>query len=160
MEGAAPIDLGRHVYQLKWWAQAWYLAWGVVSGGLGVLFIVSGIAAEDWRAFADWRAILILVVFSSFGYFLSALALRSRLMLEGTRISVRYAFFEKSADLSEISGCRNTTSRSASFWRLQLKEGRGYISILKSFRVDDDFRAFLSKLKNLDGGQSFVNLPL
>ena len=84
------------------------------------------------------------------GCYYAALALRSRVVLDGMRVSLRYAIREKSADLSEIKGYRIWTMRGTSYWRLEFKERPGHISIMTTFQVDDSFQAFLSQVKNLD----------
>ena len=92
-------------------------------------------------------------IFILIGVYYAAVALRSRVVLDGTHISLRYAIREKSADLSEIEGWRmDQTTRNGPYWRIELKEGRGHLSIMTLFQVDDGFYAFLSQLKNLDNG--------
>jgi hypothetical protein len=150
MDEFMPTVQGRHVYKLKWWAQLWYLTWGVFASGIGLVFIVSQIASGDWDGFVGWRAILLSVFFPALGYFFLALALRSRVELDATTISVRGALQEKSANLCDVEGYRISTTRYASFWRFELKGDRGNISVMRSFDVDDDFRALLSHLKNLE----------
>jgi hypothetical protein len=84
------------------------------------------------------------------GFYYAALALRSRVVLEGTNLSLRYAIREKSADLSEIKGYRIWTMRGTSYWRFEFKERPGHISIMTTFQVDESFGAFLGQLRNLD----------
>ena len=93
---------------------------------------------------------LFVASFVLLGCYYAALALRSRVVLDGTHILLRYGIREKSADLSEIKGYRIWSMRGTSYWRLEFKERRGHISIMTTFQVDDSFRAFLSQLKNLD----------
>jgi hypothetical protein len=152
------IQLERHVYRLKWWAQTCYLAIGLIFGGVGVAFIVMGFAERDWTAFMDLRTVSVMVFPTALGYLFLALALRSRVVLEDSRISVRYTWREKSANISEIEGYRVLVTKNATVWRLELKEDRGSISIMRAFRMDDDFRVFLSQLKNLDGDQDLAGL--
>lgn len=147
-----------HEYRLKWWAQAWYLAWGVFSSGAAVIGIYAGAFAADWSSLKDWGFLLLFIGMAVLGYFFLALALRSRVILEGTHISVRGAMRERSADSSEIEGYRIMVTKNASFWRLKLKDGN-HISIMRSFRVDDYFRSFLSELKELSDDE-IVNLRL
>ena len=156
MEEITPTGIGLHTYRLKWWAQLWYLAWGVLVGGLGVFVVAAifaGIAEGDSRDFLDWRGLLLLllcVTFLALGYFFCALALRSRVVLEGPRISVRGPLRERSADVHEISGYRVEVTKNATFWRIDLRNGE-CLFVMKSFKVDAAFYDFLSHLKELDG---------
>lgn len=138
-----------HVYRLKWWAQLWYIAWGAFSTGIAATFIIAGIASGNWRNFWDWHAVLFCAVFPAFGYFFLALALRSRVVLEDSRLSVRGAIRESSVDIHEIVGYRVTVTRNATFWRIELRNGK-HLSIMRSFKTDDAFHSFLSRLKQLD----------
>ena len=156
MEGYPFRSLERHEYLLKGWAQALYLVLGAFVVGCGI-FVASGatggvepIAGGNWRAFVVQPGFLFVASFVLLGCYYAALALRSRVVLDGTHILLRYGIREKSADLSEIKGYRIWSMRGTSYWRLEFKERRGHISIMTTFQVDDSFRAFLSQLKNLD----------
>jgi len=83
------------------------------------------------------------------GIYLLLMVLRSRLTIDGTHIEVRGAFREKSAELGEVEGFRTVTTRNGSYWRLQLKPGRGSITIQKWFDCDD-LRAWFQQLTDLD----------
>jgi hypothetical protein len=84
-----------------------------------------------------------------FGAYLMALALRSRVVVDGPRIEVRTPFGEKTADASEVEGYRDISTRNGSFWRLQLKEGRGAITIQKWFD-SPELRAWMQQITDLD----------
>lgn len=159
MEGSSSMSLERHEYRLKQWGQALYLGLGICVGG-GGFYVTSGITGGGAQVGAGKLASLLSAVqpampaiFILIGVYYAAVALRSRVVLDGTRISLRYAIREKSADLSEIEGWRmDQTTRNGPYWRIELKEGRGHLSIMTMFQVDDGFYAFLSQLKNLDNG--------
>jgi hypothetical protein len=103
---------------------------------------------------------LFLVLFPALGYFFLALALKSRVVLDETTISVRGAVREKSANLCDIKGYRISVTKNASYWLFELKDGSDNISVMRSFDIDDDFRALLSRLKNLEEDyQKMFNLP-
>ena len=93
---------------------------------------------------------LTIMPFSVLGFYVCAWALRSRLVLEGTRIEVRGAVNENTADLSEIEGFRTISSRNGAYTQLCLKEGRCRITISQSFSTDDDYRAWFQQLTDLD----------
>ena len=155
------LDTFRHEYRLKWWAQAWYLALGVFFCVLGGHGIPTAITDSDWSLFENWRDSLASVASLALGFYFVALALRSRVVLEATRITVRYSIREKSADISAIAGHRaykNETlsflrlQQHMSFWHLQLKGGGDYISIMQLFSVDTYFHSWLHQLPDLDRG--------
>lgn len=157
MEEITPVGVGLHSYRLKWWAQLWYLGWGVLAGGMGVLFVAAaifgGVTDGDWRDFLNWRGLLGLVLcvaFLALGYFFFALALRSRVVLEGPRISVRGPLRERSADIHEITGYRVEVTRNATFWKFELRDGE-CLFVMRSFDVDSAFHDFLSHLRDLNG---------
>jgi hypothetical protein len=158
MEGSPPMSLERHEYRLKGRAQALYLVPGLVFGGYGIFTgsgAKGGIAPPaggnliSFISFVGQPAILG-TAFILMGCYFAAFALRSRVVLDGTHISLRYAIREKSADLSEIEGWRmDQLTWSGPYWRIELKQGRGHILIMTLFQVDDSFHAFLSQLKSL-----------
>ncbi len=153
------MSLERHEYRLKGRAQALYLVPGLVFGGYGI-FTASGakggvapLAGGNLISFISFVAqpAILGPVFVLIGCYFAAFALRSRVVLDGTQISLRYAIREKSADLSEIEGWRmDLLTWSGPYWRIELKEGRRPILIMTLFQVDDSFYAFLSQLKSLD----------
>jgi hypothetical protein len=152
------MDTIRREYGLKRWAQAWYLALGVLIGGIGTAISLS-ISDVRWSSFKGWCDFLIPIAFTALGCYFIALALRSRVVLQGTRITARYAIREKSADLSEIRGYQtyaiNKLSfshiyKNISFWHLQLKGSGNYISIMQLFDVDSYFHSWLQQLPDLN----------
>lgn len=153
------MDTFRRVYRLKGWAQAWYLALGVLFSVLGVNVISAAIVDTDWNSFKGWWDFLISAGFLAPGYYFLALALRSRVVLEGTRMTVRYPIREKSADLSAIIGFQTTITlirNNGPFWRLELKGGSGSIAIIQSFNVDNYFQSWLQLLPDLDKANLFL----
>ncbi len=138
------VVTGRREYRMRGWQRALYLLLGLFICGIGIA------AAFASEAQAQRSAPLLLgLVPLAIGIYLLALALRSRLVIDGTRIEVRGAFQEKSADLSEVEGFRTITTRNSSFWKLKLKEGRGSLTIQKGFDCDD-LRAWFQQLTDLD----------
>ncbi len=101
-----------------------------------------GSGNSDCRLHFSWPTFL--------GVFLLAYAFRSRLIIDGSHITVRGAFTEKSADLSEIEGFRTVSSRNGTYKQIYLKEGRGSITLSNSFSTDDDFKAWFQKIADLD----------
>jgi hypothetical protein len=138
------IDIGRRVYWMRGWQRALFLVLGLTIGGLGVLVAV----ATKGPAQDGPPLLVALLPFVACIYFL-AMALRSRLIIDGSHIEVRGAFREQSAELSDIEGYRTISTRNGSFWRLQLRQGRGSITVQKSFDCDE-VRAWFQRLTDLD----------
>ena len=153
------MDTIRREYRLKWWVQAYYVAIGVLIIGIGTRGVYESIIAAHWSSFKDWCSFLVPAGFAALGCYFFALALRSRVALQGTHIAVRYAIREKLADLSEIAGygtyARRKTSfvhfqKYVTFWHLQLRGSGHYISIVQLFNVDNYFQSWLQQLPDLD----------
>ena len=142
------MDSERHVYRLKWWVRAGYLFLGTLLGGSGLTLVAITILNRGWPGGADLRAFVATILCPLFGYVFLSLALRSKVILEGDRLTVRYAFGEDSAQIDKIVGYRIVRSRSGTYWALRLRNG-GSITIMRSYAVDDYFRDFISQLKPL-----------
>ena len=138
----------RHVYKLKWWVRAGYLLLGTLLGGTGLTLIFIVVMNRGWPGGFDLRAFAGMTLCSFLGYLFLALALRSKVILEGDLLTVRYAFGEDSAQVSKIVGYRIVQARFGKYWALKQRKGES-ISILRSFAVDDYFRDFISQLKPL-----------
>ena len=81
---------------------------------------------------------------------LALVALRSQIIIEGSRITVCNGLITRSADIADIEGFRTLTARNASYIKLYLKDGLRRITISNSFATDDDFRAWLGQIPDLD----------
>lgn len=137
---------GRHEYTLKSWQKLLYLLVGMVFLTFGVVFGPLLFRASA----ASLPAAVPALFFLGFGIYMLAQAARARLILDGTRIVVRSAFRERTADQGDIEGFRTISTRNGSYAQLQLKQGLGTISIPNAFDTDDDYRAWLQKLTDLD----------
>jgi hypothetical protein len=138
------IDTSRHEYPLSGWQRGFSLIFGLILAGIG--------AFGGYAAFAHTKngaPVFLTIIPFALGIYLLVMALRSRLVIDGTRIEVRYAFTEKTADLNEIEGYRTISTRNGSFWQLKLKEGRGTISVQQSYDCDE-LRAWFKQLTDLD----------
>jgi hypothetical protein len=138
--------LTRCEYRIKPWKKALSLL-------LGVPLTVAGLFVAATSRFGQDKitAGISCLFFLAAGVYLLAWAFRSRLVLDGTRIEVRTAFGERTADLHEIEGFRTISTRYGSIKRLQLKNGAGAISVSNDFETYGDFRAWINKLPDLDG---------
>lgn len=117
-----------------------------------VLIACGSLVTLTTGSLASGRSIaLISTIFSlAGGAYMFAWALRARLVLDGTRIEVRSAVQEKSADRSEIEGFRTFSSRNGTYMRLYLKEGRGNILVSRDFETDGDYDAWFRQIPDLD----------
>lgn len=139
----------RRVYRLKGWQRGFFLLLGLVFSGIGIVFMVA-VFGNASKTGSSHAVVLPVLPFAALGLYLIAYGLRLRLVLEGTRIDVRNVFTEKSADLSQIEGFRTYSTRNGNYKQFFLKEGRGKITLTDSFAVDDDFRAWLQQVVDLD----------
>jgi hypothetical protein len=138
-EGAA-----RREYRMGRAPQFLLLGFGVLCTGLAVMALRA--PANTANALAP----IMMIFFLAIGGCLFAWALRARIILDGTRIEVRGLLGERSADLSEIEGFRTFQSRNGSYMKLFLKEGRGTITVSKSFNFDEHFREWFDQVPDLD----------
>jgi hypothetical protein len=141
-------DASRHEYQLKGWQKGFSFVFGILLSGFGIFFAWLAVVSSTNRDQAFFAIVSMLLI--GVGAYMIARALRSRIILEGTRLSIRDPFADKSADLSEIEGYRTISTRNGSFMQLLLKEGLGNISVSRSFASDDYFTAWFSQFRDLD----------
>ena len=135
----------RREYRIRTWQR-------VALCLLGGFFIATGLLLAGLSAFnsSGTPTLPMAVVFVAIAFYPVLYALQSRLVLDGTRISVRGAFQERSADRSEIEGYRTISNRNGPYLKLYLKQGGGSISVTKSFDTDEDYRAWLQQVPDLD----------
>jgi hypothetical protein len=146
MSSFSPIDGARHEYQLKTWQKMLFLFLGMIFIVFGGLFGPALFSSGSKNS----PSLFIALPFLGLGVFMLAQALRSRLVIDGTRIEVRTGLRERSADRSEIEGFRTISTRNGSYTQLRLKQGQGTISIPNCFDTDDAYRAWFEQITNLD----------
>ncbi|MFP5276160.1 MAG: hypothetical protein ACLGPM_03515 [Acidobacteriota bacterium] len=135
----------RRVYRLKIWLRVLYSLMGCMFLAIGSLFVfLTGQGTQGPPALLLW------VVFFGLGGYMLAYALRVRVVLEGNRITVRGAFRERSAEDADLEGFRTVRSRNGSYTQLVLKGGAGSISIPSSLDTDDEYRAWMQAIPDLD----------
>ena len=138
------INTGRQEYPLGGWQRGFSLVFGLIAAGAGIFLIYTSLTKPN-----NGSLIFVTISAIGLGIYLLATALRSRLVIDGTRIEVRYGFSEKTADLSEIEGYRTVSTRNSSFWHLKLKGGRGTITVQRSYDCDG-VRSWLQQIPDLD----------
>lgn len=84
------------------------------------------------------------------GLILVSLALRSRLILDGSRIELRSAIRTFSADRNEIEGLRKIDDQYGRRTRICLKESGRAFNVSESFTGNDDLNEWLNGLPDLD----------
>lgn len=147
------IDMGRHEYPLKGFLRTLYLLGGLGLCGFGVFKLEEYLPKmrSDASGMAGLYALMvgILLVTVALGIYLIVSALRTRLMIDGTRIAVRSAFLERSADFSEVQGFRAISTSNGTVWRVELKQGLGWITIPGGL-VSDELGAWFQQLMDLN----------
>jgi hypothetical protein len=134
----------RRVFWMRGWQRALFTIFGLALSGLGVFVVL--LAIDDPQ---NGPPIAVAIIPLGVGLYLAALALRSRLIVDKDHLEVRGVFSEKYAELSDVEGFRTISTRNGSFWRLQLKNGRGNVTIQKWFNCDE-LQAWLQQIPDLD----------
>lgn len=135
----------RHEYRVKGWLRVLYVLVGLLGLFATVLsFSVITCPANVFIGFA------LVVFFAAVSIYMLALALNSRLIIDGSRIEVHGAFSTHKADASDILGIRTIASGNGSYWQLRLKDDSGKITIPQSFASDDQLHAWFQQLTDLD----------
>jgi hypothetical protein len=147
------IDVGRREYPLKGFLKTVYLLEGLGLCAIGVFKLPQVLprmkSDVGGMAGVDAMMIGILVVTVAMGICLILSALRTRLTIDGTRIAVRGAFLERSADFSEVQGFRAIPTSKGTVWRIELKQGLGSITIPGGV-VSDELRAWFQQAMDPD----------
>lgn len=144
MNSTAQAALHR-VYRYNRLQKCFYVLFGAFFA-LGGLSMTGSALAHPGAAPGLSVGVLVLAL----GAYMLLLGFRSRILIDGTHIEVRGAFRTQPADLNEIEGLRTLRSRYGSFRQLILKNSRRPITIRSRFKTDDDFRAWMQQIPDLD----------
>ena len=136
MDSFEHVDATRHEYRIKTWLRILYLLIGIML----IAFSAMGCVTYAYAQGSNALALLTPIFFITLGLYMLALASRSRLVIEGTRIQVQHAFREQSAEVSGIEGFRTVSARNGNVTQFHLRDGLGVISIPSYFETDDFFR--------------------
>src|SRR5215469_997031 len=98
-------DSERHVYRPSWWARTGYLLLGILIGGSGLTLVATTVLSP--RSPGDLRSFGAMILCPLVGYGFLSLALRSRVILGGDRLTVRYVFGQDSAQIAKIVPLRD-----------------------------------------------------
>jgi hypothetical protein len=135
----------RHEYHIK----AWYRSILLVLGAPAV----AGSIVMSMVSFQVANTALPRVMtagFLFFGVYVIALAMRSRVIIEGSRIEIRGAFTDRFADRNEIEGYRTISSRNGKYTQFYLNNGRGTLTLYNHFDKDGAIDAWIRKVPDLD----------
>lgn len=135
----------RHEYRMKGWYRSFLLILGApaLAGGIALLGLTSKSARISLPAMMALTCL-------GFGAYLVALALRSRVVIEGTRIEIRGPLTDRSADLNEIEGYRIISSRNGQYTQIYLNNGSRPLTLSNLFDRDDALDTWFRKIPNLD----------
>ena len=146
MDSFEHVDATRHEYRIKTWLRILYLLIGIML----IAFSAMGCVTYAYAQGSNALALLTPIFFITLGLYMLALASRSRLVIEGTRIQVQHAFREQSAEVSGIEGFRTVSARNGNVTQFHLRDGLGVISIPSYFETDDFFRKWMQQVTDLD----------
>ena len=129
--------------------KAWYRSILLIFGA----FAVSGALVMGFLASKASRMPLpyiMIAVFLFFGVYLIALAMRSRVIIDGNRLEIRRCLRLLYADISEIEGYRTISSRNGNYTQFNLRGGRRPITLSLHFEKDESFDQWIGKIPDLD----------
>ncbi len=135
----------RHEYHIKAWYRSILLVLGApaIAGSVVMCMLARDVANSA-------LSLVMTAAFLFFGVYLIALALRSRVIIDGTRIEIRGAFTDRFADRNEIEGYRTISSRNSKYTQFYLNNGRGTLTLYNHFDQDGAFDAWIRKVPDLD----------
>ena len=136
---------GRHEYRIKSWYRSILLVLGApaVAGSIVMCTVATNVANST-------LPLVLTAAFLVFGVYLIALALRSRVIIDGSRIEIRGAFTDNYADRNEIEGYRTISSRNGKYMQFYLNNGRGTLTLFNHFDKDGALDAWIRKIPDLD----------
>ncbi|HTW50153.1 MAG TPA: hypothetical protein VMD92_19500 [Acidobacteriaceae bacterium] len=139
MNDSALTDTARHEYRMR---NRKFLP--IVLMGVMALIMAPVVVIH-----ADPVTLLPACIFAPICAGLLWFVLRSRLILEGSQLTVRGMFRTRVLGPDEIDGIRTYSSRSGTYRALCLKHGGGPISFTQ-YSTDDAFRSWLEQFPDLD----------
>ena len=145
MSTSERISASRHEYRVKPWCRSLFLILGApaIAGGI----VMCALARKGANTALP---VVMTAVFLFFGIYLIALAMRSRVVIDGNRIEIRGAFTDRFADLNEIEGYRTVSSRNGKYTQFYLNSGRRSLTLANHFDHDSAFDSWMRKVPDLD----------
>ncbi len=145
MSTSEQISTTRHEYRLKAWYRSLFLILGAPAIAGGIIMCALALKGANTA--------LPLVMTGAFlfsGIYLIALAMSSRVILNGNRIEIRGAFTDRFADINEIEGYRTISSRNGKYTQFYLNNGRRTLTLANHFDHDAAFDSWIRKVPDLD----------
>jgi hypothetical protein len=135
----------RHEYRIKSWYRSILLVLGApaVAGSIVMCTVATNVANST-------LPLVMTAAFLFFGVYLIALAVRSRVIIDGIRIEIRGAFTDHYADRNEIEGYRTISSRNGKYTQFYLNNGRGTLTLFNHFDKDGALDAWIRRIPDLD----------
>jgi uncharacterized protein (DUF697 family) len=135
----------RHEYRMKGWYRSFLLILGAPAVAGGMVMCALAMKTVNMNL-----PLMMTALFLGFGIYLIALALRSRVIIEGARLEIRGAFTDRSAEISEIEGYRTISSRNGKYTQIFLSNGASPLSFSNLFDRDSTFDSWFRRIPNLD----------
>jgi hypothetical protein len=135
----------RHEYRMKGWYRSFLLIMGAPAVAGGIVMCALAVKTVSLTL-----PLMMTALFLGFGSYLIALGMRSRVIIEGSRLEIRGAFTDRSAEISEIEGYRTVSSRNGKYTQIYLTNGRKPISFSNLFEKDSAFDSWFRRIPNLD----------
>jgi hypothetical protein len=144
MGSVAQITAGQHQYGLRAGQKTLYLFFAIVAGAIAALFFV--LNANDPHPSTP---LLTSAVFAASSVYLALVALRSRLIIDGTHVRVQGAVRTREFELNEIAGYRTFRNRYQTFRVICLKDQAWKVPLMK-YASDESLENWFAGLKDLD----------
>ena len=146
MDAQPPADgIAPREYPLTIWRMITHLVWAALFLAMAAFFLRQSVNPYG----GDFSLVIGSALMMPFLLFI-VLAFRSRLILQGDRIEVRYALHTYTATRNEIEGQRTFQNRYGRWTRIYFKDGRDSFNISRSFTGDNELNQWLNGLLDLD----------
>jgi hypothetical protein len=143
MQTSNQINLNRREYGLTGYQRGVYLFYAAMLIGFGLFF---------WIKIPDGGLFVLVInaVTLSGAFAVVALALRSRLVLQGDWVELRSLVRTFRANRNEIAGLRRIRNQYGAWTRIYRKDGGHGMDVSNAFTGDDDFKQWSEGLPDLD----------
>jgi len=135
----------RHEYRMKGWYRSFLLIMGAPAVAGGIVMCALAVKTVSLTL-----PLMMTALFLGFGIYLIAFGMRSRVIIEGSRLEIHGAFTDRSAEISEIEGYRTISSRNGKYTQIYLTNGRKPLSFSNLFEKDSTFDSWFRRIPNLD----------
>lgn len=144
---------GRHVYTLPVGQKAVNLILALACGVMATALLYAVSRGALLGVVHPAGIIIVSVALAAVALYIALSALRSRLVIDGTRMRIQGAVRTWEFDLSEVEGYRTEWDRSGPFRVICLRNGAATIR-LKKYASDKKLEEWLAGLRELDATSS------